>query len=107
MVPRPETAGDDGFSYLPVVLFPHPYPLRFLEDFPLMLDRGRDHDLRLLEFLDVHSAYSPHAGPESPHQVLRAVIGPRGPIEDLFERSCRPHMDARSTRQVVVRGGHP
>src|SRR3990172_10248404 len=41
-----------------------------LVDLPLRLDRGRDHELRLVELRDRLGAAHPHAGADRAHPVL-------------------------------------
>src|SRR6202158_495488 len=77
-----------------------PQLLGALEDLALGLDRGRDDQLGLLQLPDVHGADRPHAGADGAHQVERAVLGERGPEEDLLERPRDAHADARAPGKV-------
>jgi hypothetical protein len=47
-----------------------------------------------------------HAGPQSAHQVLGAIVRASGAIENLFERSACPHVNAGPAREVVMRRRH-
>src|SRR6266511_4581583 len=68
--------------------------LGLLEDLPFCLDRRSDDQLRLLELADALRAHRPHAGPDGSDEVQRAVLGERGPEENLLEWARDADADA-------------
>src|SRR5262245_2938697 len=74
-----------------------------LEDLALRLDRRRDDQLGLLQLADVARPDRAHARADRPDQVERAVLGERGPEQDLLERPRHADPDPRAARQVRVR----
>src|SRR5947208_1391045 len=74
--------------------------LGLLEDLPFGLDRRRDDQLRQLKLADAPGAHRAHAGSDGADQVERAVLGERGPDEDLLERARDADADPRAPRLV-------
>src|SRR5215216_783238 len=62
---------------------PHAHALRLLEGLPLRLQRGSDHDLGLLEVLDVDVAAGGHRGAQTAEEVELAVVLVGGADQDL------------------------
>src|SRR5262245_28614871 len=77
-----------------------------LEDLALRLDRRRDDQLGLLQLADVAGPDRAHAGADGADEVQRAVLGERGPEQDLLERPGHADADPRAARQVRVRRRH-
>src|SRR5918992_5592024 len=84
----------------------HPDALGALLDLALGGERGRVHDLGLLELLDVLVAGGRHAHPQSAHEVQGTVVLVRRAYQDLFERPSGPGADAGATREGGVEGRH-
>src|ERR671923_30228 len=83
-----------------------PQLLGLLKHLALGLDGGRDDDLGLLQLADRLRAHRAHAGADGADEVERAVLGERRTEQDLLERACDAHADARAARQIRVRRGH-
>src|SRR5688572_24251951 len=77
----------------------HSYSLRLLERFTLGFDRRREHDLGLLELVDVLVAAGRHRRAERSHEVQRSVVLGRGPHEDLLEARHLLHLNAGPARE--------
>src|SRR5215210_3365983 len=86
---------------------PHSDALGALLGLALGRERGRVHDLGLLELFDVLVARRRHARPQGAHEVERPVVLPRRSHEYLFRRTGGPRTDARAAREGGVEGGHP
>src|SRR5215204_6015621 len=89
-----------------IKLLAHPHTLGRLFGLALGGERGREHDLGLLELLYVLVACRGHAGPQSAHQVEGAVVLAGRADEDLFETPCGPGADAGAAWEGGVEGGH-
>src|SRR3712207_5223926 len=77
-----------------------------LFELALGVQRGRVHDLGLLELLDVLVAGGRHAHPEGAHQVQGPVVLVGGTDEYLLERPRGPGADAGAAREGGVKGSH-
>src|SRR5215216_2220253 len=86
---------------------PHSDALRALLGLAFCRERGRVHDLGLLELLYVLVAGRRHARPEGPHEVERPVVLPRRPDEYLLQRTRGPRADAGTSWESRMKGGHP
>src|SRR2546428_10598193 len=73
--PRAGEGGSEGLR-LGRPLCPHADLLRLLEELALVLDRGRDHELGLLEVAQRLRSADSHRRTQGAHQVLGAVIDP-------------------------------
>src|SRR5829696_3207360 len=86
---------------------PHSDALGALLGLAFCRERGRVHDLGLLEFLYVLVAGRRHARPQGAHEVERPVVLPRWSNEYLLQRTRGPRADAGAAREGRVERGHP
>src|ERR671915_2373528 len=84
----------------------HPDALGALLDLALGGERGRVHDLGLLELLDVLVAGGRHAHPQGAHEVQGSIVLVGGADEDLFECPGGSGADAGAAREGGVEGRH-
>src|SRR5207237_7387282 len=85
----------------------HADALGALQRLALGLQRGRDHDLGLLEFLHGLVAGRRHRRAQRAEEVERAVVLVRGPDEDLGERGLLAREHTRTAGQRGMERGHP
>src|SRR5918998_2036601 len=90
-----------------IKLPPHPDALGALLDLALGGERGRVHDLGLLELLDVLVAGGRHAHPQGAHEVQGPVVLVGGADEYLLEGPCGPRADPGAAREGRMEGRHP
>src|SRR6185437_1947124 len=84
----------------------HTDALGALQRLALGLQRGRDHDFGLLEFLDGLVTGGGHRRAQRTEQVERAVVLVRGSGQDLGQRRLLTREHTRAARERGVEGGH-
>src|SRR5207302_2522215 len=106
--PPPQAGAEDsGESRLGRPLCPHADLLSLLEELALVLDRRRNHQLRLLELAQGRGSAYAHRRTEGADQVLRAVIDPRRAQQDLAQCPPLADFDTSPAWEVRIRGRHP
>src|SRR5579883_2895369 len=105
--PRGRSSGRPGPAVRTAILPPLPHALRELDRLALGHESRRDDDLGLLHLPDRARAAHPHGRPQGLHQVLRPVVDPRRPEDDVAQGPGGAHRDPRAPGEGGVGCGHP